>query len=98
MSLWARADLNEPAHGRGRLRLLSPAGTTITETDFEIDVAGTHKRYRATVHFEGFPLHGPGKYTVRTDFWDGSDWKEVASVPLEIVFEPSSEAHQAEAT
>jgi len=96
MSLWARADLDRPAQGRGRLRFLSPTGALITETEFEIDVSGTHRRYRATIHLEGFPLDGSGKYTFHTDFWEGTEWLEVASVPLEIVFEASPETPRAE--
>lgn len=88
MSLWTRADLSEPDQGQGRLRFLSPSGETIAEREFEINVSGDIKRYRANIHLEGLPLKGEGQYTFHTDFWDGSEWREVASIPLEIVFEP----------
>jgi hypothetical protein len=89
VTLWARADEEEPATGRGRITLVRPSGLAMPSQEFEIDLTRVQRtRHRARMN--GVPVSEAGRYTFRIEFStaDGDTWDEVARVPLYVSFVP----------
>jgi hypothetical protein len=89
MTLWARSDFSVPASGSERLTLYSPSGVKIGERVFALDLMGNVRRYRTRASFNGLPASEPGRYAFRVELQEGDDdeWRAVAAVPLEVIFE-----------
>jgi hypothetical protein len=97
MTLWARRDFDIPARGHGRLIFLSPSGEgKIGPLEYDIDLS-EYKRARRGTHVRGLPIGEPGRYTFRVDYknLDGTRWRRVAAIPLEVIFEPPKKSEQA---
>jgi hypothetical protein len=88
VSLWARANPDEPATGQGRVRLVSPRGETLIEQAVEVDLREV-RRLRSVGRIMGLPLRGAGTYHFRIDVRPNPDaaWTEVGRVPLEVSVE-----------
>jgi len=90
VTLWARADFDVPAQGRLRLAYLSPSGKVLNSMEREIDLSKS-RRYRIQTIFQGLPVEEPGRYTFRVELENEDEWHQVATIPLEVVFEPPEE-------
>ncbi len=93
VSLWVRSDLNTPGRGHARLTFVSPTGTRIKSVEDELDLTKC-ERLRTRRLFAGLELSEPGQYTFKLELLnDGENrWREVASVPLKVVFAPTQTA------
>jgi hypothetical protein len=95
-TLWARADFEVQARGHARLTFLSPSSDVlIGPLETEIDLVG-YRRHRTRAGFEGLPLHEAGRYVflveLRTEGQE--EWRQVATIPLEVNFVPPEETEQ----
>jgi hypothetical protein len=99
ITLWARSDFASPARGRGRTVLLSPAGIQLGSHEFDLDMSGNYRRYRARLHFNGLPANQAGRYVFRVDLLkEGeNEWRTVATIPVEVIFEqPDTDQRESE--
>lgn len=89
MTLWVRTDSNTPARGRGRVKFVSPSGQAAAPLEFDINLS-EYTGHRTRGKFGGLPVTEPGRYSFRVDFQEeGEDeWRQVASVPVEVIFTP----------
>lgn len=88
VTLWSRAQDEQPIISRGRTSFIRPSGLlneSIREHDIDLRVS---KRLRHRQHFMGLPIREPGRHIFQVDLWDDAhqDWRSVVRVPLEIVF------------
>lgn len=98
MTLWARACLDRPAQGRGRVTFLSPSGE-VKEGPFAYDIdLSEHKRNRSTGRFRSLHMSESGCHTFRVELQNEgeTEWHQVADIPLEIDFTPPDETGQVE--
>jgi len=94
---WVRADFDVPSQATTRLTFLSPSGNVLGSFESDIDLS-EYERFRARAKFEGLPMPEPGRYAFRMELKNigGSEWHEVATIPLKIVFgSPETEPEQA---
>jgi hypothetical protein len=91
-SLWARSDFAQPAKGTARMTLHTSSGPRQDRPELDVNLM-EHSRARTIWKVGSLPVPGPGRYTFRIDFKpeNGTRWKRVAAVPLEVVFEPPKE-------
>ncbi len=96
VTLWVRADPNVPGQARARLTFLSPSGKAFGSVESEIDLS-KFERYRSRVHFQGLPIEEPGRHVFCVELQEEGKggWRQVAVVPLSVVFTPSEETWQA---
>jgi hypothetical protein len=97
MTLWARSDFNTPNLGHARLAFLSPSGVVGNPFEYEIDLSNDHRsRMRTIMH--GLPLEESGRhaFTVELQNEGETEWRQVAVIPLEVIFEPSEKTEQAD--
>lgn len=97
VTLWVRADFDVPSQATTRLTVLSPSGNVLGSFESDIDVS-EYERFRARVKFEGLLMPELGRYAFRTELKNKgeSEWHEVATIPLKIVFvSPEREPEQA---
>jgi len=87
ISLWVRERADTPAHGLSRVTLIDPGGATTPVSELKIDLSST-ERVRHRVLSQGLPVGMAGRYEFLVELQeDGrSDWREVALVPLTVVF------------
>lgn len=87
MTSWVRADFDVPSQATTRLTFLSPSGNVLGSFESDIDLS-EYERFRARAKFGGLPMPEPGRYTFRMELKNkgGSEWHEVATIPLKIVF------------
>jgi hypothetical protein len=88
-SLWRRTDLNKQALGECSVVLRFPDGT---EQPLPVNLVIDLKRYermRTLGRLNGVPVGEPGTYRFLVRFKpNGEDkWTEVASLPMEVVFQ-----------
>lgn len=88
MTLWVRADPETPAHGTMRATFKSPDGS-VTKGPWELDVdltEVTHHRCRG--HIQGLEVAESGRHAFHIEVRqeDELQWREVAVVPLSIIF------------
>jgi hypothetical protein len=98
MTLWARADPDVPTKGRARTTFLSPSGV-VNDGPFEYDIdLSKHRRYRSRGHIQPLRVEEAGRHTFRVELQkEGeTEWRQVASIPLEINFVIPEGTEQAE--
>lgn len=83
VTLWARADENQPTAGFGRLALLGPTGDVLLEHNYEIDLQQDN-RIRSVGKIFGFPVQRSGRYHFRIErkLNEADPWQEVARIPI----------------
>jgi hypothetical protein len=96
VSLWARSEPKTPASGQGRARLVGPDGKQLTQTLFPIDLSA-FERLRTRAAITVLPIYGSGRYWVVVDLRENGEevWKEVAKVPVNVVYEVQASAAMA---
>lgn len=89
VSLWRREDADRPVQALGRVRLRSPGGDVIKDFTFPIDLQKA-PRSRINGKIAGLPVPMAGTYRFLVEWRENedSDWQQVASIPLEVVFKP----------
>lgn len=93
VTLWARADPDQPCSGRMRLTLVFPSGGTFeAPLEAEIDLSKV-ERNRQRFRFPGLPMAESGRHIFRVELIqnDQLDWHQVASVPLTIILKRPEE-------
>ena len=87
VSMWWRSkdDISEIAHER--LIILSPNREPIITSPMQEINLKDYRRSRNTLNFSGLPFRGNGVYrfVIQLSEDEGKNWKDVASVPLEII-------------
>lgn len=86
VSLWQRSNHDEPARGEGRIRIEMASGSqTLPQFQIDITPAGMHRR-RSVYRMNGMPFDGFGVYKFVVELKDEStsQWKAVATIPLEL--------------
>ena len=96
MTLWARSDFDAPIKGRERVAVVSPSGVVNGPFETNIDLSSA-KRLRTRGKFDGL-LAEPGRHTFRVEFQNEGEieWRQVAAVPIEVIFVSPEEAEQTE--
>jgi len=88
VSLWARRDVHQSAHGLGRLMWEDPAGKqTALGNGFDIDLT-QFERLRTRVRLNGLPVSGWGRYYMVVEYRESEGdvaWRAAARLPLTIV-------------
>ena len=89
VSFWVRTDINVPAQGRYRLVVLTPSTQPIGTTEVEINLLD-NERHKQRIQFQQFPAREEGRHIFRVELQlQGEDsWRQVASIPLRLVFLP----------
>ena len=89
VTLWIRADPNTPCRGQMRLTFRSPSNRVIGTFDRPIDLS-EHERLRSRIRFEGVAAEESGRHHFYVELQNEgeSEWRQVAAVPLAIIFEP----------
>jgi hypothetical protein len=83
VTLWSRAQPNEPEAGSGRLRLMAPGGQELLKSENDIDLTEYGLR-RVRVNLAGMPFVGNGQYRFVVDQRVNDEWKMVAEVPIQF--------------
>jgi hypothetical protein len=88
-TLWTRSNFDVPERGRARLVFLSPTRMIGNPPEVEVDLSNV-KRHRTMWRFQGLPASESGRHIFRVEFQDEgeTEWRQVAAVPLEIIFTP----------
>ena len=82
--LFGRSEFNTSEKGRGRLRLLTPNGTSSSAHEFEVDLTNNLK-HRFRLKIPGIPIQGEGIYYFLVDCkTDADNWEEKFALPLEV--------------
>ena len=90
VSFWVRSEPDMPARGFARLSLGFPSGeTSLIHENLEIDLS-QHERFRTRIHIQRLLAREAGRHYFCTEYRDvkGAEWRQVASVPLMLRFEP----------
>lgn len=92
-TMWIRSQDSVPATGKSRIHLVTPSGKEILDlAERDIDL-GNRQRLRQILTLYGIPAGEAGRHEFQVDLQiDGeSEWRQVAVVPIEIVFESPEE-------
>ena len=91
ISFWYRDPTNSAETGQGRMQVFSPSREMVGEAVFKIDLDKS-RRVRTRVRMEGLPIPNEeqGYYKFNIELKIDGEWEEVATVPLEIIFDSSS--------
>jgi hypothetical protein len=97
VSFWIRSNMEQPAFGRVRVTFVSPSGEDLASIESEINMLD-HARSRNIMRAGVLPLPEAGYYNFRVDVQhkDSDTWQQVALVPLEVKFNPPSDATEGE--
>ena len=91
VSFWIRSNPKEPTIGEMRMSFISPSGDKKMGLEGPIKLTD-HERIRNIIRIENLPIHEPGRhYFTLEQKVDNDDWKQVAAIPLSVVFEPLEE-------
>jgi hypothetical protein len=92
MTLWTRTAPDQPCQGRMRFECLFPSGAKFGEFTGVVNLQKTGN-YRSKVHLPSLPLAETGRYlfVVYLQQPDTTDWRQVASIPLNVVSVPAKE-------
>ena len=92
LSLWVRTHSAVPAQGTSRVTLEDPQGTRRVVSELTIDLADV-ERIRHRVLGQGLEVSRAGRYNFLVELQETgrSEWREVAVVPLTVVFTPPEE-------
>jgi hypothetical protein len=92
ITLWGREESDKPEKGIERISFVTPSGKTDVVSDAEIDLTSV-ERHRQRVKFPGLPISESGKYYFKVEMKNGdTEWQQVSSIPLKIVFQPIKES------
>lgn len=87
VTLWGRTELDRPARSRGRLRVVGPDGSQLTDpVIYDIDLT-KFVRLRSQNRMNAFPVRAGGKYMFHVELENEGQWEQVARVPLDVVRE-----------
>jgi hypothetical protein len=97
VSLWERSDPERPVRGDCQIAIVSPGGVQLHAFQIGIDLE-THGRARTRLHVGGFPAVEAGRYLIVAGLREGgaTEFREVAHVPVHLIFEPPAEVREAE--
>lgn len=90
MTLWARTDFDTPTQGRARVTFLSPSGLANDGPfEFSIDLS-KYNRHRSRGRFQTLHISESGRHTFLVELQNesGTEWRQVAAIPLEVDFAP----------
>lgn len=92
LSLWVRTNSDVPAQGTSRVTLEDPQGKRRIVSELTIDLAEV-ERARHRVLGQGLEVSQAGRYNFLVELQETgrSEWREVAVVPLTVVFTPREE-------
>jgi len=89
-SLWVRSDSEKPEKVKTRINIVAPDKKTLASQEIEIDLT-KKRRGRGILNSKNLFFNGPGIYQFKVDIekkkGKGKSWKNVASVPLEVIFD-----------
>jgi len=90
VSLWSRESNSQASRGLIRLSFLSPDNVEIKSFDYHVDLS-KNLRMHTTTRIYGLSFRGPGIYHFRVQLREENEteWRDVASIPLQIVLQPS---------
>jgi len=91
-SFWLRWPYDQQTRGSTRLLFLSPNGEVMREAlEFSIDLS-EQKRAHTIARINGLPFRQEGVYRFSVQLQEDGDieWKEVASIPLELIIKAGS--------
>jgi hypothetical protein len=93
VTLWARGEEGQPIKGYGRLSLVSPAGATCFEHEYEIDLE-KHERTRTIGRAFGLPVEQAGRHYFKVESRPTRDvpWKEEYRIPITVRIVPAGAA------
>ena len=89
VTLWSRASDNQAARGSAKLLFITPSGKIVGEHEHNVDLT-VYSRARTRTRMAGLPIQEAGRYQFRVQLrHDGeTEWRDVATVPLQISFDP----------
>ena len=93
VSLWAREHKETGARGVSRITLIPPMGTERVLSELAINLSEVERmRHRLLCH--GFEVPQTGRYYFRVEVQDEGEeeWRQVALVPLTVLFVPQTDA------
>jgi hypothetical protein len=92
MTLWSRTGPSVPAKGRARVTLLSPAQAELLTFEGDVDLTQA-ERARSRLVYQSLPVHGTGRhlFCVEARESEQDEWRQVAIVPLKVVFRPAEQ-------
>lgn len=96
VSLFTRADDNQPCRGEARVTIVDPTGTAIDEPAvFAVDLTG-HERMRLRNRIAGLPLRGSGRYKFVCQYRNEGEtnWTDAIKLPLQVVIETAEGSPQ----
>ena len=88
ITLWIRADEDNPCEANSRFSLISPSGINLFQMEQPVDLT-KNERTRNKLRFAGFPATEEGKhyFIVELQTEDGT-WNEKKRIPLRLRFQP----------
>lgn len=94
VSLWGREPEDQPAKGEVRISLLTPNHKELKDLSVHTLDLSEKLRMRMFNNSPFLPFYGPGTYRFRVQVKEEgeTEWKEVASVPLNVKVEEVQEA------
>ena len=96
VSVWSRTNLGKTHKGESLYAFYSPSGELIKEVEHPVDLK-KYERMRTRVSLGDMKLpDGSGKYEVKVKYRNNKDdeWRDVASIPLKIVFLEEAKAQE----
>jgi len=93
VSYWTRSERETPEYGRTRVRVVSPAGESMTIGHaWELDLL-EERRAQLVSRIEMLPLQGEGIYQLVIEYRSEQEaaWNEATRIPLEVWVHPPSE-------
>jgi hypothetical protein len=90
ITLWGRAKTDTPDEGVERVLFETPSGKSIVVSEARIDLSAA-QRHRQRVKFTGLRLGESGRYYFKVELKNGDEWKQVAAIPITVIFESPKE-------
>ena len=92
VSLWTRQSPDVPSRGKMRIIFCNPNNQQKQHAELGIDL-NKATNHRTRVISEGIELTGPGRYRFIIELQEEDDaaWQKVASLPLQVIYQSSSE-------
>lgn len=96
VTLWSRTPQDQPVRGYTRLLFLGPSGVQVGEgTELEIDLSA-YPRTRMRTRMNELQFREAGTHVFRVQLRDDptTEWRDVASIPLQIIFRSDEQTRQ----
>jgi hypothetical protein len=89
ITFWTRAGNDEPGRGESRVYVISPSGERRPSIEQKVDLT-KHARLRNRLTIQMLKVAESGRYSFVVEYRNhgDEDWTRVASVPLQVIFEP----------